>query len=241
MCNGEPSERGRGARPHAAAGADVRDHVLVSTGPAHTFNLLPRVSATLDAPLPACVRNVRSGRVSNAVTLDSRVRIGTGSGRSCGRSATLRRDGRPRAGRELRREALAAGRGGARQDRRGADREPGGERRDRPRLRGAREGACRPRRPRWARSTCRRRPTSSASRAGCGRSRSGSRASRTRSTGSRSAWPGPPAARRTTTGCAAVEERLDEIARDLAALREAVAPSEEPVPRAQERLTVTEA
>jgi Mg2+ and Co2+ transporter CorA len=36
------------------------------------------------------------------------------------------------------------------------------------------------------------------------------------------------------------DERLDEIARDLAALREAVAPSEEPVPRAQERLTVSE-
>jgi chromosome segregation ATPase len=39
---------------------------------------------------------------------------------------------------------------------------------------------------------------------------------------------------------ASVETRLDEIARDLAALRAAVAPSEEPVPRAQERLTVTE-
>jgi chromosome segregation ATPase len=38
----------------------------------------------------------------------------------------------------------------------------------------------------------------------------------------------------------ALEERLDEIARDLAALREAVAPSGSPVPRAQERLTVTE-
>jgi septal ring factor EnvC (AmiA/AmiB activator) len=38
-----------------------------------------------------------------------------------------------------------------------------------------------------------------------------------------------------------VEERLDEIARDLARVREAVAPSEEPVPRAQERLTVTDA
>ena len=37
-----------------------------------------------------------------------------------------------------------------------------------------------------------------------------------------------------------MEARLDEIARDLARLREAVAPSEEPVPRAQERLTVTE-
>jgi predicted nucleic acid-binding Zn-ribbon protein len=39
---------------------------------------------------------------------------------------------------------------------------------------------------------------------------------------------------------AAVEQRLEEIARDLAALRESVSPSESPVPRAQERLTVTE-
>jgi chromosome segregation ATPase len=39
---------------------------------------------------------------------------------------------------------------------------------------------------------------------------------------------------------AAFEERLDEIARDLHALREAVAPSETPVPRAQGRFTVTE-
>jgi DNA repair exonuclease SbcCD ATPase subunit len=39
---------------------------------------------------------------------------------------------------------------------------------------------------------------------------------------------------------AAVEARLDEIARDLARLHEAVVPDEEPVPRAQERLTVTE-
>jgi hypothetical protein len=38
----------------------------------------------------------------------------------------------------------------------------------------------------------------------------------------------------------AIEARLDEIARDLARLRDAVAPSDEPVPRAQERLTVTE-
>ena len=35
-------------------------------------------------------------------------------------------------------------------------------------------------------------------------------------------------------------ERLDEIARDLAALRQALAPGTEPPPRAQERLTVTE-
>jgi chromosome segregation ATPase len=39
---------------------------------------------------------------------------------------------------------------------------------------------------------------------------------------------------------AAIEERLDEMARDLAALREAVAPADEPVPRAQERLTVSD-
>jgi CRP-like cAMP-binding protein len=39
---------------------------------------------------------------------------------------------------------------------------------------------------------------------------------------------------------AAIEERLDEIARDLGALRESVAPSEAGVPRAQERLTVTD-
>jgi chromosome segregation ATPase len=37
-----------------------------------------------------------------------------------------------------------------------------------------------------------------------------------------------------------IEERLEEIARDLAALRESVAPSGTPVPRAQERLTVTD-
>ena len=40
---------------------------------------------------------------------------------------------------------------------------------------------------------------------------------------------------------AAIEARLDEIARDVARLRDAVAPSDDPVPRAQERLTVTEA
>ena len=38
----------------------------------------------------------------------------------------------------------------------------------------------------------------------------------------------------------ALEAKLEEMARDLAALREAVAPAGEPVPRAQERLTVTE-
>jgi chromosome segregation ATPase len=39
---------------------------------------------------------------------------------------------------------------------------------------------------------------------------------------------------------ASITERLDEIARDMAALRAAVLPADEPVPRAQERLTVTE-
>jgi CRP-like cAMP-binding protein len=39
---------------------------------------------------------------------------------------------------------------------------------------------------------------------------------------------------------AAIEARLDEIARDLSALRDAVAPDEQPVPRAQERLTVSD-
>jgi chromosome segregation ATPase len=39
---------------------------------------------------------------------------------------------------------------------------------------------------------------------------------------------------------AALQERLDEIARDLSALRAAVAPGADPPPRAQERLTVTE-
>jgi hypothetical protein len=35
-------------------------------------------------------------------------------------------------------------------------------------------------------------------------------------------------------------ERLDEVARDIAALREALAPADQPVPRAQERLSVSE-
>jgi len=39
---------------------------------------------------------------------------------------------------------------------------------------------------------------------------------------------------------AGTDARLDEIARDLVALREAVIPAEEPVPRAQERLTVSD-
>jgi predicted nucleic acid-binding Zn-ribbon protein len=44
----------------------------------------------------------------------------------------------------------------------------------------------------------------------------------------------------TQESLAPVEQRLDEIARDVAALRESVSPSAAPVPRAQERLTVTE-
>jgi chromosome segregation ATPase len=38
----------------------------------------------------------------------------------------------------------------------------------------------------------------------------------------------------------AIEQRLDEIARDLGALRESVAPTDAPVSRGQERLTVTD-
>jgi chromosome segregation ATPase len=41
-------------------------------------------------------------------------------------------------------------------------------------------------------------------------------------------------------GQQALGARLEEIARDIAALRAVVAPGEEPPPRAQERLTVTE-
>jgi len=37
-----------------------------------------------------------------------------------------------------------------------------------------------------------------------------------------------------------IESRLDEIGRDLSGLREHVAPGDDPIPRAQERLTVTE-
>jgi hypothetical protein len=37
-----------------------------------------------------------------------------------------------------------------------------------------------------------------------------------------------------------IDERLEEMGHDLARLRESVAPGDEPVPRAQERLTVTE-
>jgi archaellum component FlaC len=37
-----------------------------------------------------------------------------------------------------------------------------------------------------------------------------------------------------------IEGRLDEISRDVNGLRESVSPSGDPVPRAQERLTVTD-
>jgi septal ring factor EnvC (AmiA/AmiB activator) len=43
-----------------------------------------------------------------------------------------------------------------------------------------------------------------------------------------------------TAGPDRLEARLDEVAAEIARLREALAPREEPVPRAQERLTVTE-
>ena len=46
-------------------------------------------------------------------------------------------------------------------------------------------------------------------------------------------------ARSSKGGDAAQAARLDEIARDLAALRQAVAPGDEPPPRAQERLSVS--
>ena len=55
---------------------------------------------------------------------------------------------------------------------------------------------------------------------------------------SKSAPKSKPAAAPAAQG--GVEARLDEIARDLAALRDAVAPGAEPPPRAQERLSVTE-
>lgn len=51
---------------------------------------------------------------------------------------------------------------------------------------------------------------------------------------------GVAAAAKSGGGLARMEARLDEMGRDLSRLREAVAPSEDPVPRAQERLTVTE-
>jgi len=53
--------------------------------------------------------------------------------------------------------------------------------------------------------------------------------------------PKPSRAKRADgDGKSDVGGRLDEIARDLAALRAAVAPADDPPPRAQERLTVSE-
>lgn len=49
----------------------------------------------------------------------------------------------------------------------------------------------------------------------------------------------PPAAQ-AAPRVQAIEQRLDEIARDLAALRQAVAPGQEPPPASQERLTVSD-
>ena len=49
-----------------------------------------------------------------------------------------------------------------------------------------------------------------------------------------------PAAAGAQAAPGALERRLDEMARDLAALRAAVAPGSEPPPRAQERLTVSD-
>jgi hypothetical protein len=43
-----------------------------------------------------------------------------------------------------------------------------------------------------------------------------------------------------SSGLGGVEARLDEIARDVARLRESVTPAGDPMPRAQERLTVSE-
>jgi CRP-like cAMP-binding protein len=51
---------------------------------------------------------------------------------------------------------------------------------------------------------------------------------------------GGPAAGDSGERIARLESRLEEIAIDLAAVRAAVAPEGEPVPRAQERLTVTD-
>ena len=59
------------------------------------------------------------------------------------------------------------------------------------------------------------------------------------STASTSAWPALRAAP-ARTGSARIEARLDEITRDIAALATLLAPGEEPVPRGQERLTVTD-
>ena len=64
----------------------------------------------------------------------------------------------------------------------------------------------------------------------------GSRGGASASKGSRGASSADETKRRE-----AVEARLEQIGRDLEALRRAVAPGEEPPPRAQERLTVSDA
>ena len=55
------------------------------------------------------------------------------------------------------------------------------------------------------------------------------------------AKPSRVAQKAETERAEALEGRLEQIGRDIEALRRAVAPGEEPPPRAQERLTVTEA
>ncbi len=57
--------------------------------------------------------------------------------------------------------------------------------------------------------------------------------------GSAAAAAAAPAQDRGDTS--ALEARLDEIARDISTLRDVVAPEADPMPRAQERLTVTDA
>jgi len=58
--------------------------------------------------------------------------------------------------------------------------------------------------------------------------------------GKASAPKGSRAKKADADGATGIDGRLDEIARDLAALRAAVAPGDDPPPRAQERLTVSE-
>jgi chromosome segregation ATPase len=57
---------------------------------------------------------------------------------------------------------------------------------------------------------------------------------------SRSAKPSAAAQKAEAERVEALEGRLEQIGRDIEALRRAVAPGEEPPPRAQERLTVTD-
>ena len=140
------------------------------------------------------------------------------------------------------RAPLPAGRGGPRQDRRGAGRQPGGQRGGRARLRGAREGGPgaggrdgRARHPVGRRHRARDPPAAlglAAARGDRGRGRPARRARSRRS----SARLGDEPARRAAIEAAA----STRSARDLAALRARWRPAEEPMPRAQERLTVTD-